>query len=73
VPDGRLEWMINTKADGSVTVNGAMLKGPDAAQDDGAGQDDNSGDDGANGTDDSTGGDDSDGGDNGGAGAKLQP
>ncbi|RWL45503.1 MAG: hypothetical protein EOR60_13840 [Mesorhizobium sp.] len=74
LPDGRLEWMINTKADGSVTVNGAMLKGPDEVQDDSAGQDDNSsGDDGANGTDDSTGGDDSDGGDNGGAGAKLQP
>jgi hypothetical protein len=73
LPDGRLEWVINTKADGSVTVNGAMLKGPDAVQDDGAGQDGSSGDDGANGTDDSTGGDDSDGGDNGGAGAKLQP
>ncbi|RWA74240.1 hypothetical protein [Mesorhizobium sp.] len=74
LPDGRLEWVINTKADGSVTVNGAMLKGADAVQDDSAGQDDNSnGDDGANGTDNSTGGDDSDGGDNGGAGAKLQP
>lgn len=74
LPDGRLEWMINTKADGSVTVNGAMLKGPDEVQDNSAGQDDNSsGDDGANGTDGSTGGDDSDGGDNGGAGAKLQP
>ena len=74
LPDGRLEWMINTKADGSVTVNGAMLKGADEVQDDNAGQDDNSnGGDGANGTDNSTGGDDSDGGDNGGAGAKLQP
>jgi hypothetical protein len=74
LPDGRLEWVINTKADGSVAVNGAMLKGPDEVQDNSAGQDDNSsGDDGANGTDDSTGGDDSDGGDNGGAGAKLQP
>ncbi|MDX8506741.1 DUF2125 domain-containing protein [Mesorhizobium captivum] len=73
LPDGRLEWVIDTTADGSVKVNGAMLKGPDAAQDDSAGQDDNSGDDGANGTDDSTGGDDSDAGDNGGAGAKLQP
>jgi hypothetical protein len=70
--DGRLEWVINTKADGSVAVNGAMLKGPDDDQDNSAGQDD-SGDDGANGTDGSTGGDDSDGGDNGGAGAKLQP
>ncbi|MBZ9987044.1 hypothetical protein LB572_08030 [Mesorhizobium sp. BH1-1-5] len=68
LPDGRLEWMINTKADGSVTVNGAMLKGPDEVQDDNSG-----GDDGANGTDNSTGGDNSDGGDNGGAGAKLQP
>lgn len=68
LPDGRLEWMINTKADGSVTVNGAMLKGPDEVQDDNSG-----GDDGANGTDNSTGGDDSGGGDNGGAGAKLQP
>lgn len=74
LPDGRLEWTINTKADGSVTVNGAMLKGPDAVEGDSAGQDGNSsGDDGANGTDDSTGGDDSDGGDSGGAGAKLQP
>jgi len=72
--DGRLEWVTNTKADGSVTVNGAMLKGADEVQDDNAGQDDNSnGGDGANGTDNSTGGDDSDGGDNGGAGAKLQP
>lgn len=73
LPDGRLEWVINTKADGSVAVNGAMLKGPDEVQDDSAGQDDNSGDDGANGTDNSTGGEDSDGGDNGGAGPKLQP
>ncbi|RWI91032.1 hypothetical protein [Mesorhizobium sp.] len=74
LPDGRLEWVINTKADGSIVVNGAMLKGPDKVQDDSAGQDDNSsGDDGANGTDNSTGGADSDGGDNGGAGAKLQP
>ncbi|RTM10340.1 MAG: hypothetical protein EKK31_02970 [Hyphomicrobiales bacterium] len=74
LPDGRLEWVINTKADGSVAVNGAMLKGPDEVQDDSAGQGDNpSSDDGANGTDGSTGGDDSDGGDNGGAGSKLQP
>jgi acylphosphatase len=64
LPDGRLEWVIDTKADGSVKVNGAMLKGPDKVQDDSAGQDDNSGGDGA---------DDSDGGDSGGAGAKLQP
>jgi hypothetical protein len=34
LPDGRLEWVINTKADGSVTVNGAMLKGPDPVTDD---------------------------------------
>ncbi|TPL51707.1 hypothetical protein [Mesorhizobium sp. B2-4-6] len=71
LPDGRLEWVIDTKADGSVKVNGAMLKGPDAAQDDSAGQDDSGG--GSNGTDNSSGGDDTDGGDNGGAGAKLQP
>ncbi|TPI67664.1 DUF2125 domain-containing protein [Mesorhizobium sp. B3-1-3] len=73
LPDGRLEWVIDTKADGSVKVNGAMLKGPDAAQDDSAGQDGSGGDDGSNGTDNSSGGDDTDGGDNGGAGAKLQP
>jgi len=85
LPDGRLEWVIDTKADGSVKVNGAMLKGPDAAvqddnsgQDGGAGQDDSAGqgsnsDDGSNGTDDSTGGDGSTHGDSGGAGAKLQP
>ncbi|WP_027166518.1 hypothetical protein [Mesorhizobium sp. WSM3224] len=71
--DGRLEWVINTKADGSIAVNGAMLKGPDEVQDDSAGQDDSGGDDGANGTDNSTGDDGTDGGDNGGAGAKLQP
>ncbi|TPI23271.1 hypothetical protein [Mesorhizobium sp. B4-1-1] len=71
LPDGRLEWVIDTKADGSVKVNGAMLKGPDAARDDSAGQDDSGG--GSNGTDNSSGGDDTDGGDNGGAGAKLQP
>ncbi|BCM20007.1 hypothetical protein [Mesorhizobium sp. J8] len=73
LPDGRLEWVINTKADGSVAVNGAMLKGPDEVQDDNSG-----GDDGSNGTDNSTRSDDSGdgdngGGDNGGAGAKLQP
>jgi hypothetical protein len=26
LPDGRLEWVINSKADGSVMVNGAVLK-----------------------------------------------
>ncbi|CCV14203.1 hypothetical protein [Mesorhizobium sp. STM 4661] len=34
LPDGRLEWVINAKADGSVTVNGAMLKQADPVQDD---------------------------------------
>ncbi|MER9892975.1 hypothetical protein NKJ40_12920 [Mesorhizobium sp. M0119] len=29
LPDGRLEWVVNAKADGSVTVNGAMLKPAD--------------------------------------------
>ncbi|WFP60554.1 hypothetical protein [Mesorhizobium sp. WSM4904] len=43
LPDGRLEWVINAKADGSVKVNGAMLKPADAVQDDGSGQDDNGG------------------------------
>ncbi|AZN99624.1 hypothetical protein EJ066_22255 [Mesorhizobium sp. M9A.F.Ca.ET.002.03.1.2] len=33
--DGRLEWVIDAKADGSVVVNGAMLKPADAVQDDG--------------------------------------
>ena len=57
-----LEWVVNTKADGSVTVNGVMLKPADPAVDDSV--------------DDGDGGDDSgnDGGDdNGGAGAKLNP
>jgi hypothetical protein len=27
--DGRLEWIVEAMADGSVTVNGTMLKGPD--------------------------------------------
>jgi acylphosphatase len=39
LPDGRIEWVINARHDGSVTVNGAMLKGPDPAVEDGAGQD----------------------------------
>jgi hypothetical protein len=39
LPDGRLEWVIDSKADGSVSVNGAMLKPADAVQDDNAGQD----------------------------------
>lgn len=45
LPDGRLEWVIDTKADGSVMVNGAMLKAADAAQDDSAGQDKGTGQD----------------------------
>ncbi|KRB22405.1 MULTISPECIES: hypothetical protein [Mesorhizobium] len=64
LPDGRLEWAVSTKADGSVTVNGVMLKPADPAVDDSV-------DDG-NGADDSSGGDNG-GGDNGGAGAKLNP
>ncbi|GLS38790.1 hypothetical protein GCM10010869_43870 [Mesorhizobium tianshanense] len=32
LPDGRMEWVINAKADGSITVNGAMLKPADAVQ-----------------------------------------
>lgn len=35
--DGRLEWVIDAKADGSVTVNGAMLKRADPVQDDSGG------------------------------------
>ncbi|AZO75091.1 MULTISPECIES: hypothetical protein [unclassified Mesorhizobium] len=64
LPDGRLEWVINAKADGSVTVNGAMLKPADAVQDGGADADLN---DGAS-QDDGSGENDNDG-----AGAKLQP
>lgn len=29
LPDGRLQWVVNVKADGSVMVNGGMIKGPD--------------------------------------------
>ena len=61
LPDGRVEWVINAKPDGSVLVNGAMLKGPDAATDDNTDQDD--------GTDEDL----SPGEGNSGAGAKLQP
>jgi hypothetical protein len=32
LPDGRLEWVINSRADGSVTVNGAMLKPADPVE-----------------------------------------
>lgn len=28
-PDGKLEWMVEVKPDGSLLVNGTMLKGPD--------------------------------------------
>ncbi|WP_032916892.1 hypothetical protein [Mesorhizobium erdmanii] len=69
LPDGRLEWVVNTKADGSVTINGVMLKPADPAAGDGV--------DNSDGADDSSGGDngggDNGGGDNGGAGAKLNP
>ncbi|RWK08672.1 hypothetical protein [Mesorhizobium sp.] len=69
LPDGRLEWVINAKADGSVTVNGAMLKPADAVQDDSADQDDDGAD-----LNDGTGQDEGSGeNDSGGAGAKLQP
>ncbi|MGX5846794.1 hypothetical protein ACWGTO_06900 [Mesorhizobium sp. PL10] len=34
LPDGRVEWVISAKPDGSVTVNGAMLKGPDPVVED---------------------------------------
>jgi hypothetical protein len=64
LPDGRLEWVVNAKADGSVTVNGVMLKPADPAVDDSV-------DDGDGGDDD--GGDAGGGSDNGGAGAKLNP
>ncbi|MBZ9794603.1 hypothetical protein [Mesorhizobium sp. ES1-4] len=37
LPDGRMEWVINAKPDGSVTVNGAMLKPADPAVDDSGG------------------------------------
>ncbi|WP_181167096.1 hypothetical protein [Mesorhizobium sp. B2-8-3] len=33
LPDGRFEWVVDAKADGSVIVNGAMLKPADAVQD----------------------------------------
>ena len=43
LPDGRIEWVINARHDGSVTVNGAMLKGPDTVVEDNADQDANPG------------------------------
>ena len=36
LPDGRIEWVINARHDGSVSVNGAMLKGPDPVVEDNA-------------------------------------
>lgn len=29
LPDGNIQWMVNVEPDGSVKVNGVMLKGPD--------------------------------------------
>ncbi len=29
LPDGRLQWLIEAKGDGSVSINGQMVKGPD--------------------------------------------
>ncbi|WP_250888647.1 hypothetical protein [Mesorhizobium sp. dw_380] len=60
--DGRLEWVVNTKADGSVAVNGVMLKPADPAVDDSV-DDGDGGDDGGG----ASGGGDNGGGDNGGA------
>lgn len=79
LPDGRLEWVVNTKADGSVTVNGVMLKAADPAAGDGVEDGDGAGDEsgGDNGGNDNAGsvnaGDGNAGSDNGGAGAKLNP
>lgn len=33
LPDGRIEWVLNGKSDGSVAVNGVTVKGPDPAVD----------------------------------------
>lgn len=46
LPDGHLEWVVNTKADGSVTVNGVMVKPADPVDDDSGATDDSSDDDG---------------------------
>jgi hypothetical protein len=32
LPDGSLEWKVGVKPDGSVSINGVTIKGPDAAQ-----------------------------------------
>lgn len=45
LPDGRMEWVVNAKADGSVTVNGVMLKPADPAVDHSVDEDDSSGED----------------------------
>lgn len=34
LPDGRIEWVVNSKPDGSVTVNGAMVKPADPVEGD---------------------------------------
>ncbi|MGE3363334.1 MAG: hypothetical protein AB7I34_07745 [Rhizobiaceae bacterium] len=32
LPEGKLQWVVNVKPDGSVIVNGGMVKGPDAPE-----------------------------------------
>jgi hypothetical protein len=32
LPDGKIQWVVNAKPDGSVIVNGGMVKGPDAPE-----------------------------------------
>lgn len=63
LPDGKLEWVVNVKSDGSVTVNGVMLKPADPAVDDSVDDNDGADDDSGNGGGDA----------NSGAGAKLTP
>lgn len=36
LPDGRTQWVVQAKADGSVSVNGVRLKGPDSSSEGGA-------------------------------------
>lgn len=67
LPDGRVEWVINAKHDGSVTVNGAMLKGPDPVVEDNSDDGTTLGEGAAPGEDVTPGEGNS------GAGAKLQP
>ncbi|MER9327400.1 hypothetical protein [Mesorhizobium sp. M0488] len=59
LPDGRIEWIVNAKPDGSVMVNGVMVKPADPAVDDSV--------------DDSGGDSDGSGDDSGGSGADLNP